>query len=332
MKFRYIAGEWKRYALAATGGLLLAAAFPKIGLAGLGWIAPGILLASGLGAAPWAAFRSGFVGGFAFFLAALYWLLLIPVPVAPIVGWLALSAFLSLYSGLWVWLVWRACPARFDGASTTTELLERFLETSWRQRFVWSVFAAVAWVAWEMTQARFLSGFPWTLLGASQYRILPLIQISSVTGVYGVSFLLVWFSAAVLCACVGLARRPGKRTWSAEIFAPALVIVALIGWGMQRMKGLALEGTRTLRVALVQPSIPQTVIWNQAPEEKARRFASLMALSEAALTKKPALLVWPEAALPDLLRWSTNEYSGKTLLQTVTGLARQHGVWMVVGA
>ena len=46
----------------------------------------------------------------------------------------------------------------------------------------WCLLVAAALVAWEMLQARLFSGFPWNLLGASQYHLLPLIQIASVTG------------------------------------------------------------------------------------------------------------------------------------------------------
>ena len=63
-------------------------------------------------------------------------------------------------------------------------------------------------------------------------------------------------------------------------------------------------------MALVQPAIPQEVVWDQSYEKKAARFASLLALSEAAVTNNPTVVVWPEAALPDLLRWSTNQYNG----------------------
>jgi apolipoprotein N-acyltransferase len=182
-----------------------------------------------------------------------------------------------------------------------------------------------------MIQARFLSGFPWNLLGASQYRMLPLIQIASVAGIYGVSFVVVWFSAALLCTFVRLARQPGRRGWSMELIAPALSVALLLGWGVQRAKSED-SGERKIRIALVQPSIPQEIVWDQTYEKKAGRFASLLELSRAALTNKVDLLVWPEAALPDLLRWSTNEYGGKIILDAVTGLAREHGVWMVVGA
>ncbi len=49
-------------------------------------------------------FRVGYVSGLAFWLASLYWLLLMPVSGFPILGWLALSAFVALFYGAWVWL------------------------------------------------------------------------------------------------------------------------------------------------------------------------------------------------------------------------------------
>jgi apolipoprotein N-acyltransferase len=333
VKLRIAGAEWRRHALAAAGGLLLACAFPNVNMAGLAWVAPGAILLAGLGGKPGTTFRAGYVAGLAFYLTSLYWLLLIPVRFAPIVGWLALGLFLSLYPATWSWLVWRAFPAGFDPAEPGFDgLLRRFVSTTWAQRFRWCLLAAAAWVAWEMAQARFLSGFPWNFLGASQARMVPLIQISSVTGIYGVSFLVAWFSSALLCAFVRLAKEPNKRAWSLEAWVPAIAILAALGWGVQRLKSLGLPNEHAIKIALTQPSIPQTNIWDQSYTEKAARFASLLALSEAALTNKPALLVWPEAALPDLLRWATNEYNGKTILDAITDLARRHHVWMVVGA
>jgi len=74
------------------------------------------------------------------------------------------------------------------------------LARSWGQRTLWAVSGAALWVALEMVVARLFSGFPWNLLGSSQYQMVPLIQITSVAGVYGVSFLLVWVSLSLLSA------------------------------------------------------------------------------------------------------------------------------------
>jgi apolipoprotein N-acyltransferase len=331
VKFRIAGAEWRRHVLAAAGGLLLACAFPKFNVSGLAWIAPGIMLLAGLGARPGTAFRTGYIAGLTFYLTTLYWLLYIPVAFAPIVGWLALSFYLSLYSGAWVWLVWRLFPMSFQGSEPGFPgLLERFMATTPTQRLRWALLAAAAWVTWEMVQARLLSGFPWNFLGVSQYRMLLLIQISAFTGVYGISFLIAWSSAALLCAGVRLSR--GKPSWNIELIGPVLAFTLAGAWGLHRLRTPPAKIDRSLKIALVQPAIPQEIVWDQSHEKKAARFASLMSLSEAALTNKPALLVWPEAALPDLLRWSTNEYAGKIILDAVTELARRHGVWMIVGA
>jgi apolipoprotein N-acyltransferase len=77
-------------------------------------------------------------------------------------------------------------------------------------------------------------------------------------------------------------------------------------------------------VTLVQPSIPQTLIWNGSKEQE--RFRELLRLSEQALTNATDLLVWPEAAIPKLLRYDPEIREG------VTQLARTHQVWMIVGS
>ena len=106
-----------RYPVAVIAGLLLAGSFPKIGIAGLAWVAPALILAAALGKSGGERFRIGYVAGLAHYLASLYWLLLIPyrwhsIPLGPATGWLALSAYLALYPAIWVWLVAEVCGPR----------------------------------------------------------------------------------------------------------------------------------------------------------------------------------------------------------------------------
>ena len=93
-----------RFPLAILAGLVLATAFPKIGIAGFAWIAPALILATALGKSGGETFRIGYVAGLAHYLGSLYWLLNIPVTGYPILGWIALSAFLALFPALWLWL------------------------------------------------------------------------------------------------------------------------------------------------------------------------------------------------------------------------------------
>jgi apolipoprotein N-acyltransferase len=317
-----------RFPLAIVAGLLLAASFPNPGIAGFAWIAPGLVFAIAFGQGGKQIFCIGYAAGMAHYLTSLYWLLLIPVRGAPILGWLALSAYLALYPATWVWLVSKITSFKFQVPSSDAPkkfpLAEAICSSSWGQRTLWAISGAAIWVALEMMQARFLSGFPWNLLGTSQYKILPLIQIASLTGVYGVSFLVVWFSLSLVCAVMVVIHRPTARSaWIGEIILPLLAVGVALGFGYHKLMQPSVPG-RALKIVLVQPSIPQTLIWDA--KENTNRFQQLLRLSEQSLTNKPDVLIWPEAAVPNLLRWHKETY------QAVTDLARSHKVWMIIGA
>jgi apolipoprotein N-acyltransferase len=167
----------------------------------------------------------------------------------------------------------------------------------WHGRLLWALAGAAAWVAMEMMRARVLGGFPWNILGASQYKMVPLIQIASVTGVYGISFLVVWTSLSFYSAAQQAFSHPTSRfAWQAEVFLPLLVVIGLFAWGEVRMKQ-ADPTAAVLRVAVIQPSIPQDLIWDETANSN--RFQQLLALSATALTNDVDLLVWPESGVPD---------------------------------
>ena len=308
------------YLLAIGAGLLLSAAFPKIGIAGCAWIAPDLMIAAAHGKRGGDAFRVGYVAGLAHFLSSLYWLLLIPVAGFPILGWFSLSAFIALYPAVWVWLVngWGERPS---GRSRTKTDPREPEQTSWSRRTLWSLAGAAIWVALEMVRVRFLGGFPWNPLGASQYQLIPLIQIASVTGVYGVSFLVVWVSLSLFSAGRMIFHRPALRfAWQVEILLPLAAVAALFAFGFARMNEPDTSGA-TLRITLVQPGVPQTLIWN--PNENTNRFQQLLELSEHALTNKTDLLIWPEAAVPEF-----NEAS----YAAITNLVHMHHIWLIFNA
>ena len=267
-----------RFVIAIFAGLLLAMAFPRIGIAGLAWIAPGLLAAASKGKSGWESFRIGYVGGLAYYLVTLGWLLRIPyrwhgIPIGPAFGLLALSAFLALYPGIWVWFlseIHRPESLPRNEESVPTNLPRIFsraegappMSPFWRHRFGWALSGAAAWVAIEMCIARFLSGFPWDLLGVSQYGLVPLIQIASITGVYGVSFMVIWASLSLLLASVAVLRRPTLRhAWMGEIIVPLGALVALFLFGFSQTRSIE-EPSRKLKVTFVQPSIPQELIWD----------------------------------------------------------------------
>lgn len=358
-----------RLLLAALAGLIWAVAFPKPGWAAGAWVAPGLLLALALGEKPGGAFRLGYVAGLVHHPVALGWLLLIPFPVGAVAGLTALSAYLALFPATWVWLCLKLMPAVAQttkpespgsglpspAAQTPVSNLDRLqmlAGLTCGQRLVWSLACATIWVALEIVRGRFLSGFPWNFLGASQYANLPLIQVASFTGVYGVSFLIVWTSVSVLGGFAVLATRrppgltgnhslPGEGTTVArrslaplsgaslpganwfgapEVVVPLVTLSLIMMWGVSRITS-ARPAKRFLNVALVQPSIPQELIFN--PNETTNRFNKLIDLTRQALATQPDLVVWPEAALPGF-----NEERFKT----ITNLIATAGVPMIFGA
>ena len=325
-KFRITTELRLRYALAAVSGALLALAFPRVSMAGLAWIAPGLLLFAANGAKPGATFRIGYFGGLVYYLCTLNWLLYIPVKFLPILGWVALSAYLALFPALWVWIAWKLFPTvlpqtRFPWEQ---ELNTRLFETSAARRALWAIKCGAAWVALEMLLARLLSGFPWDFLGVSQYQMLPLIQVASYTGVYGISFLIIWFSVSLYLAAMALPRQPLARgSWVRELALPLVTLCVVGTWGLSTLRHYQPPAGRST-IALVQPSIPQTLIWNESENEN--RFRQLIALSEEALAAKPDLLIWPEASVPNMLRH--HAATGQALID----LTRKHRVWAILGS
>ncbi len=301
-----------RYLSALFAGLVLAAAFPKFSVAGFAWLAPALMVFAARKKNGADAFRIGCVSGFAFWLASLSWLLNIPVAGFPILGWVLLSAYCALFFGAWTLMI-----SNF-----------KFQISNWRQRQLWMLGGAAAWAALEFFRGWFLSGFPWNFLGGSQYQMVPLLQIAAFTGVFGVSFLVAWFSLAIYSAAEMIYTHPTKRhVWQAEIILPLVAVIFCYVGGMFHLNSPTTQNDflpRTLRVTSIQPSVPQSLIWSTNDDEI--RFQDLIARSQNALTNAVDLLLWPEAAVPKMLRYDDE------IFHAVTGLARSNHVWIVLAS
>jgi apolipoprotein N-acyltransferase len=111
-----------------------------------------------------------------------------------------------------------------------------------------------------------------------------------------------------------------RFAWQSDIFLPLFVIVAAFAFGSVRVRDQN-PPTSTFRVTLIQPSIPQTLIWDE--NENTNRFYQLLALSENALKNKTDLLIWPESAVPEF---------SKPVFYAITNLVRAHHVWLIFNA
>ncbi len=107
----------------------------------------------------------------------------------------------------------------------------------------------------------FLTGFPWVPLGNSQVTVLPVAQLASVLGVYGLSALVAYVNATLAFAL----RHVRPRIASSRCQCRDVVLIGVGAWGTWRIAdgSLTREGT-PIRVGLIQGNIAQEDKWNPA--------------------------------------------------------------------
>jgi apolipoprotein N-acyltransferase len=181
------------------------------------------------------------------------------------------------------------------------------------------VIAPVAWVAAEFARGHVLGGFPWIPLGSAVVTLVPVAQLASLVGVYGLSFFLV-----TLGTLVALALASEGRTRVAATAAAAALLFSVSVWGSLRVADARLtqEGT-PLTIGLIQPNISQDDKWNRAMVgEIGRRFT---ALTRRAVADGAEAILWPESSTPYLF----NEDPVQS--EAVRALVRESGVPLLFG-
>ena len=270
-----------RYLLAVFSGAMLALSFPSPGISLLAWFAFVPLLVAAAGASRRHAFKLGLVAGFTAYAGLLYWLNIVMVSYGRLhwtvsgTLYLVLAGYLALYPGLVLWLM-RCGEQRGVAALCSFPVL---------------------WVAGELIRSHALTGFPWALLGYSQFRTLPLIQISDLTGVYGVSFLIAFANVVFYRAWVWLREKDAPYP-ARGLSALLVLLAATLGYGLNALNKP--EKGFLQRVLLVQGNIPQDVKWNAAFREST--MATYERLTRKGWQSGDTLVVWPESALPFYLQ------------------------------
>ena len=319
------------YPLALLSGALLALSFPRYGHPAFAWIAlvPLLVALSGwrgrpalsgvegpaLGGAggperlpgqpPLRAFALGLTTGTLYFAGTIYWTgtvvrtfggLALPVAV---LAMLLLAVYLALFPALTAVVSARLARRAGPGAL--------FLMPA-------------AWVATEFARGYLFGGFPWVPLGNSQVTVLPVAQLASVFGVYGLSALVAFVNAAIAYAVLSRGRNR-----AIAIAATVVVLVGIGGWGARRVVdgSLTREGS-PLRVGLIQGNIAQADKWN--PGEAQRIFATYIAMTRDAVRRGAGFVIWPESSTPFM--FEEDEAGGGA----VRDLAREVQVPILLGS
>ena len=288
---------------------MLALSFPKFGHPAFAWLSlTPLILAVARPQAPGGTrrpFALGLVAGGVYFAGTLYWLVEtmttfggMSTPLAAFAAFL-LVAYLSLF------------PAAF---AVILSILSRSLGTA-------AVLLAPAiWVTSEVGREHVWDGFPWALLGYSQVTVLPIAQMASLVGVYGLSALLAATSAAA--AYVALER--GRRRWIVASVILAVVAACGVSGAMRlRSSPLTVSGD-AVRVAVLQGNIPQDQKWDPSLADAiTNRY---LAMTREALAAGAKLVIWPESATPfyfeqDVVRGGS-----------IRRLAREYGATLLIGS
>ncbi len=204
---------------------------------------------------------------------------------------------------------------------------------SWMSRHIgfWIIIGAPAlWVSMEYTRSNlFFLSFPWNLLGHSQYRYLPAIQIADITGVYGISFFMVMVNQLLSQVSDFFSLRRGKSShlaaanswWLAQLLAVVLSLTTVLSYGWYRLD--APESNKRLSVALIQANVLTRD--NMPYAEQKEHLEAYKRLTEEAAKRKPDLIIWPASSLPEPINAS------RLVRHTVRRLAREIGSYFLVG-
>jgi apolipoprotein N-acyltransferase len=268
-----------RLLLVICSGLALALAYPLFNIPILGWIAPAVLIVAVIGERPRFAILLGFVQGAVYFGLSLPWFYNVmrqygPLPVVQAAGVfllvvLVLSIFHAVFAAVMAWLgkisVERACVA-----------------------------APFLWVALEFaTMYMPAIGFPWNLLGYVAAGNLAFVQLTAVTGIFGLSFVVAAYNSLVAWAILRFMQH--KKTECKLLGGATAALFIIASAGPQFVPKVAPDHV----AHLVQTNFP---VSNGYPSDWMKTHAAEMdqleQISVEAARKSPGIIVWPEVPAP----------------------------------
>jgi apolipoprotein N-acyltransferase len=316
----YIPGAMRRWLPllgALLGGWMLGVSYPPYSRATLAFGALVPLMyavhAARLRRSVWL----GWLFGWVYFLVSLSWLLRMMLTVdsmlhkaACVVAYLLLSLLCGAFC--------------IPTALMTTVCVKR-----WGVNRIWHnartmVLVSATWVALEYLRSFLFTGFPWNFLGTSQYQNLTIIQVADWGGAYAVSAILVFLNAGIFVTFMQYTHggRTKRYRPHVELMLAILPVALAAAYGLKHLYHQP-PLVEKVSVALVQPNVPQNVKWAEGAEEAI--YEKLERLTLEAMEEDPALVIWPETAVPESLRYS------KTAFDLVKRLVAKRGIPLLVG-
>ena len=227
-------------------------------------------------------------------------------------GLLLLGPFVGCWVGVWYLAAWWLMP--------------RIVGRPIPQRLLAVLGLAGAWVVVEWSRGWLFGGFPWLPLAASQWERTSILQVAAFTGAGGVSFVLVMMNLGFAAYAHRLFREraSGINKRSQEFFLALFLLMACVCVHFQESFNRRGYSVPFLRVALVQPKIPQEVKWDPARAPAILEVLSGVTLEAASM--QPDIIIWPEAVTPLAVR---GDESAKAFVEA---LAKRAGRPLLLGS
>ncbi|MDR0956689.1 MAG: apolipoprotein N-acyltransferase [Endomicrobium sp.] len=296
--------NYKKKILCAVTGLLAVFAFPKFDLFFLIWIAFLPLISVVVKSKTINSFFYGFFSGFVFNVMGLYWLVpmlqfntgsLLQAVVASCVLW----SYLALYWGIW---------SLYLNLSVNIKL--EVIKNKFYSNILIIFFNTSFWVFLEYIRTYFIIGFPWMLIGYSQFKFIEIIQIAEFTGIYGVSFLIMFCN---LCFYFWIFEKKGVDYF----YVVVLILIAVWLFGIVRVDKFKFCGEKEFSVSIVQPNIEQSIKWVKSYEDNI--LFTLKKYASEISKIKTDLVLWPESAITGFIPYNEKFYNKAKKLVSIAG-------------
>ena len=169
------------------------------------------------------------------------------------------------------------------------------------------ILQCLIFVGFEYLRTLGFLGYPYGITGYTQWQVIPLIQIAGITGVWGVSALVI-FPQTLLAQHFhrfplgkGAKLRVCGLTVCLFLYVVVLALSLIYGFAAPH----DFRDSKTARIALIQHN---TDPWKDDKADYQNNFRILKRLSEEALaqTPKPDMIVWSETAFVPMIYWHSH--------------------------
>lgn len=298
----------KTLLLTVSSGILLVLSFPMVDYDFLVWVAVVPLLIALKDKTPFQAFMAGLITGIVYNIGILYWVVFVVVQYG----------YLPIYIGIFAMLLLSLYLSLYVAVFSAGVVFFR------KRGYSESVTGPLLWTCLEYGKSHLLTGFPWENLAYSLHNNLHLIQIVDITGIYGVTFLIVFINCAIYQLLVITADT--RRQVMASGAAALIIGGIILSYGFHRLEAITemQRQSEVKHVAVIQGNIDQSVKWDRDYQFQTLNIYRDLTLS--ASKKKPDLMVWPETAAPFFFQ-NVDEKQ-----RFITSLARETNAHLLFGS